>query len=570
MLEAIRRNARSMFVYFVFGVLIIVFILSFGPQAGQGGGCGGAVSTAARVGGREISENSWRYGILAMGGGSAQGERARRAQRRERVLDSLIVREILAQTAEDMGFRISDDEVREKVVTGEIYILGEKLDGQQLYFIKGEGDSAPRFVARALDQFAKNLGLGSVERFVEEEKRELLAQKVRDLVTAAVRVSPEEVQHRYTLDASKVEIEYVPFQTASYRAALEPTPAEVDAHLAAHEADLKAAYEKDADRWKGREPEVRVRHLFVKSEKPAEPAPAASAPDAGAGAAPPKAPAKPDPARAKADAALAKIKAGQDFAAVAKTVNPDLRRGGDLGWRPLRALRLGEDAANAVAKLEKGQTTEVIERPEGFHILQLLDKREGDLAFDAVKRDLAEQALLDERAKAAAKADADKALAAAKAGTPLDKQFPAAAEGGEPPAAPGSKPRLQKGADINRVGGYIPGIGTSKELVTALFDTVAVGELADQVYEVSGDFFVVRLTKREEPDMEKFKTEKARIAAELARDKAQASLATYQAQRCNEARERGSISYDPNLVTYGDVEGPAKPTYVPCQTLRQF
>jgi len=47
-------------------------------------------------------------------------------------------------------------------------------------------------------------------------------------LVAAVRVSPEEVQHHYQLESSKVEIEYVPFSTAPMtvsRDAADPGPA---------------------------------------------------------------------------------------------------------------------------------------------------------------------------------------------------------------------------------------------------------------------------------------------------------------------------------------------------------
>src|SRR6266567_4834214 len=102
MLETLRKNSRSLVIYLIFGILIVVFIISFGPQSvgsrrgirGGSSGCGTAMPSAATVNGVEISENSWRYGILASGRGSATGERARRLQIRERVLDLLIVREL--------------------------------------------------------------------------------------------------------------------------------------------------------------------------------------------------------------------------------------------------------------------------------------------------------------------------------------------------------------------------------------------------------------------------------------------------------------------------------------------
>ena len=249
MLETLRKSSRSLVIYLIFGILIVVFIISFGPQSvgrrsGIRGasGCASEAPAAASVKGQNISENSWRYGILASGRGSANGERARRAQIRERVLDMLIVRELLAQKAEDMGFRISDAEVRDRLTSGEVYILGMKQDGTRLYFMRGEGDEKPRFMAKGLDAFAKNLGLPSVDKFIDEQRRELLAEKLRDLIAASVRVSPEEVQQRYILDSTKVSLEYVPFSVAQLKQSLEVTPADVDAYLKAHEADLKALY----------------------------------------------------------------------------------------------------------------------------------------------------------------------------------------------------------------------------------------------------------------------------------------------------------------------------------------
>src|SRR5262249_49849623 len=352
MLETLRRSSRSLLIYLIFGILILVFIISFGPQSVArrsgirgGGGCGSSTPAAATVNGVEVSENSWRYGILAMGAGSATSERARRMQIRERVLDLLIVRELLAQKAEDMGLRISDAEVRDRLTSGELHILGMKQDGKRAYFVKEEGEEQPRFMARALDAFAKNsLGLPSVDALVGEQKRELLAMKLRELVTASARVSPEEVQSRYELENTKASIEYVPFSAAVAKSKLEITPADVDGYLKQHEAELREQYDKEADRWKGRDKEVRVRDLFVKTERPAPASQPASQPAAA-----------PDPARAKAEAAFAKIKGGQDFAAVVKATNPDAPRAGDLGWRPLRGLRRGAPRADAVRNLDRRQ-----------------------------------------------------------------------------------------------------------------------------------------------------------------------------------------------------------------------
>ena len=383
MLETMRKHSRSLFIYLIFGILIMVFIISFGPQSGQHTqGCGAATPYVAKVNGHEITETTWRYAILVVRGRGAPTEGARGHQVKEQILEYLIVRELLAQTAEALGFRVPQAELEDRITEGTIYMVGQPIPSKAYFWEQGDGDSAPVFRAKRIDDLARNLGLGNRERLIEELRKELLAQKVRELQQASIRVSPEEVQHAYENEQNTVDFQMVVFETGRIREEIEVTPAEIDEYLKAHEAELKAQYDKTPDRWKGREKEVRIRDISFKKEEP---------------------PKTPD-AKARAAAALAKIKGGTDFTTAAKTLSENDRfkkRGGDLGWLPLRALRFGENVTKAVETMDKGQVSDVIEAPDGYHIVQLVDKREGDLSFDMVKRDLAEEAIRDERSKAA-------------------------------------------------------------------------------------------------------------------------------------------------------------------------
>lgn len=80
--------------------------------------------------------------------------------------------------------------------------------------------------------------------------------------------------------------------------------------------------------------------------------------------------------RAIAEAALARVRGGEDFAAVARAVSDDDSRsaGGDLGLRP--ASRLPDLFVDAVRALEPGQIAPTVLRSgAGFHILKLVDRR---------------------------------------------------------------------------------------------------------------------------------------------------------------------------------------------------
>ena len=87
--------------------------------------------------------------------------------------------------------------------------------------------------------------------------------------------------------------------------------------------------------------------------------------------------------RGRAEAARARVKAGADFAAVAREVSEDGNRaqGGDIGLRP--ADRLPDVFVAAVRDLQPGQVAdELLRSGAGFHLLKLIDRKEaGDFTI---------------------------------------------------------------------------------------------------------------------------------------------------------------------------------------------
>jgi peptidyl-prolyl cis-trans isomerase SurA len=81
--------------------------------------------------------------------------------------------------------------------------------------------------------------------------------------------------------------------------------------------------------------------------------------------------------RARADAALARIRGGEDFAAVAREISEDSNRakGGEIGLRP--ADRLPDVFVEAVRPLKAGEVSPTLLRTgAGFHVLKLLERNE--------------------------------------------------------------------------------------------------------------------------------------------------------------------------------------------------
>ena len=119
------------------------------------------------------------------------------------------------------------------------------------------------------------------------------------------------------------------------------------------DAELQAAYAAQNAK---PEVEVRARHLFI--------------------ATPPTAtPAQLEQAKARADEALRRLKAGEEFAVVARDLSegPSAKEGGDLGY--FRKGTLFPEADEATFSLAKGQISPLIHVSTGYHLFQVMDRR---------------------------------------------------------------------------------------------------------------------------------------------------------------------------------------------------
>jgi peptidyl-prolyl cis-trans isomerase D len=422
MLEQLRRNSRSFIIWILFGIIIAVFIISFGPQANpESLGCGHSSEYALEVGGEDISASSWRYGVngvtwLRLRGGSRDPD-----FRRQLALDLLVQRELLAQEAEKRGFRVPDDLVNKAIAAGEFYVLGFKIRQADKAFFKDY---------KQLEAYASNLGLQNVAQLIEEQRREHLAEMTRHLYLAGASVSDEEVKNVYIRNNTRVSADYVKFEVDRYKNALSLGEEEISKYAAENEAEIKKTWEAEKTQWTSDRARVLARHVFI--SKDAAPAPGDAADgkteEDAAAAAKKKEEAK-AAAAAKAGeearAVHARLAGGEDFAKVAREVSDDKltrARGGSLGWRPAESLGYGKEVVEAVKKLEAGKLSDPIETPRGFHIFRVDERSEKALTFEQKKLDLAGKTAADHYARKLARRDAEAALAQAKT-KPLDQLF---------------------------------------------------------------------------------------------------------------------------------------------------
>lgn len=417
MLEDTRKRGATIAIYVIFGILIAVFVINFGPGGGgksQKGGCSLSSSVEKRLtlDGNNYGMTTWQWALNTRDG-SENGQAG--IQRKIAAMDLLVRRELLAMEAERRGLVISDAIIDEKLKQGELYVLTQKMDGKRAFFEDGVYFNY-KYLERWIGQFGLSIG-----GFKAEQRRELLAQAMLEELRAGAHVSRDETFALWLHANTTVEFDAVTFPVEAYQAKIVLNDANIDAYLGAHEADVKKKYEDDKALSYTQTPKkVKLRRVFVaRTPAPADETPP---PAAGADAGTPPAPAaKPDPAKDKLVKARAEIVGKKKtFAETAKAIDADeamRNKSGDLGWVSVDAPGLGsKEIGDAVKTLKKGEPSEVLESPEGFWLLLVEDERSGDLTYDQVKREIASKLAAEHYAREAARRDALEALADARAG----------------------------------------------------------------------------------------------------------------------------------------------------------
>lgn len=562
MLESVRQNSRSAIVYILFGIIIVAFIVSFGPGSMSGGDSSFSLGGryAARVNGAEISELDFTFAFMASGGGQDREDLSGRdQQRRQTIMDGLIERELLCQIATRMGLQVSEEEVAEALYQpgrSNMLVLGEPtpIHGSAYKAIDGHPD------VRILDRSKLRLVLQGYYRvnekqFVEIQRRELLADKVRQIVRLSMRAGLDEAKADFEDRGRQLNLEFVRFGSYRFAQDLIATETDIENYARAHEDELKKTYEERKSLYTKQEKSAHVHRILVELKKDASPEAVTAA-------------------QARIDAALATIQSGTKFSDVARTTSDDQsskNRGGDLGWRRKDSLDFGPDLSSKVFAAKGGDLLGPARSERGFELIKIDGFREGDISLGQARAELAEELYRSATAKDLAQKGAQEAAAKAKAGEKLAVLFPKSDPAATPGAAPANKIQVEETGLHSRRKDVVPGIGPSEDLVKKVWK-LKPGESLGPVA-IGDSWVVVVLKERQEPDLADFEKRKAEIVSDYARVKWSVFKSELTHDACVSALSNGKLRVNNDLLTSpGAAAGPlaallGNRKYEPCKSM---
>ncbi len=521
MLSVFRSNANNWLMVIVLAAITFVFVFTFGSWGG--GNVSGDLPIAATVNGEVIPMTSFRvqyaqtFRTQTMFRPGFTSEKAREEGLDQQVLDRMITTELLAQAAEGRGLLVTDDEVADVIQT-RFFEKGKPFDGEEY------------------KRVVNGIYNTTEARFEDSLRKELLAARLEGILGDAVHVSERELKDSFESKNNRADLEILKIDPLFWKSkAKDPTDDDVKAFVATHKSEIEKFYGEHMNRYR-QSKKVNARHILVKvSDK---------APDADK-----------KKAKEKLEGAIKRIKAGEDFAKVAEEVSEDssAKQGGSLGLFGEGAMvKPFEDAAFA---LKKGEMSGIVESKFGYHVIKVEEVQ------DATKKELAEveteigkQLAKESAQKIEARKLAEEALAELKAGKAMKDLSNVAIQKPPSEGTPLPKPdevdpyspRVDATGFFAKSARVVPRIGVAPEIVDLAFNKLTLEKpLHEEIIEVNGRFFIVRLRGREQPDLTKFADERDQLEQQVVSGRKSTVVEDF----AKGLREKAKIEKNPKLLT---------------------
>ena len=408
MLDFLRKKKRSWIITILLGLIIVVFIAFYGGSQQPTG----VTSHVAEVNGESISQREFivhyqraveRY--REMFKGSFTPELLKNLNIKQSLLEEMIEARLVLQEARRLGLSATDEELMNAIAqVPEFHVNGRFNKERYIQLLRANRLTPAQFEEDQRKQLTIQRLLGVLadaahvteaevrERYrFEQEKINLqfIRFSVSDNLSDA-KITDEDVQKFYDRNKEslkeplKVQVEYIPYSFEQFSGPVQLTDKEVEDYYNTNRA-TKFTTPKQA----------KVRYIMIRL-------------DAGADAK------QKEAAQVRANRIVAEARGGKNFAELAKkeSQDPSAEKGGEIGW--LNQGQLPEALDKQIFALAKGEISEPIETPVGFHIVKVEDiKEEKTLSLAEAKPVITRELKLEKGKYEAAKiADRDREKAA--------------------------------------------------------------------------------------------------------------------------------------------------------------
>jgi peptidyl-prolyl cis-trans isomerase D len=373
MLDRMRRHKS--WLKWSLALVVFAFILFYIP-AFLGRGDSGAGDTGsdmvARVDGRTITLLDFQRAYQAQiqvyrgaYGGNISEQMLKQLGIDQQILQQMVDEEASLAEAKRRGIDVSDAELEQRILSIPAFSENGQFIGPARYAALLRMQRPPLTV----DQFEQSL------------RKSLIVEKLRSAVTEWVSVAGKDVDQEFVRRNDKVKLEMVTFAVDKFRPDVKVDDAELTPYFEAHKEQYRIGEKRKirfvlvdvdplraASRPTAREVErayndsielystpeqIRASHILLKTAGKKE-----------------------DEVKAKAEQILKDVKAGGDFAALAKKYSEDegsAKQGGDLDF--FGKGRMDPAFEEAAFALKAGEISDVVKSQYGFHIIKVTDKK---------------------------------------------------------------------------------------------------------------------------------------------------------------------------------------------------
>ena len=433
-------------------------------------------------------------------------------------LNGLVSQRLVALEARRLGLRVDDETVARRLATSPQF----QRDG--------------RFIGAAEIRRLLDMQRMSVEEFEETLRDQILGEQLEALVTDGVSVTPAEAEQEFRRRTEQVKLEYVLADASKFRDEQAVTDDEVKARfdsaretyrlperrilsyvvaddtalgsrVSVTDREIEVYYQGHRDEFK-QEEEACASHILIKVKQGEA---KEGHPD--------------EEAKKIAQGVLDQVKAGKDFAELAKRSSEDqgsAAQGGSLGC--FGHGRMVPEFENAAFSLGAGETSDLVQSPFGYHIIRVTEHKDETFSPLAQVKERIRQSMLAERTRKVVEEKMGRMSDALRRGKALEE------------AARAESLSVQKSSPLER-GKPVPPLA-SPALVAKAFE-MGKGEVAKEPFAIPNGYAFISLDEVQPSRPPELKEVQARVRADLVQEKALARARELAAQVRARAEKEG-------------------------------